>query len=129
VDHIELYDPDGIKSASGREWITLVYVHLVERDDIFIGDAGWNVVEHFDATGTLLSPRRTTALGIWRLARTQHRVTLTYLVLDDLVYVVDRRECRIEGYNVTGENRATLGTSLAPRSKTLPGRNNPSQMP
>ena len=115
ADHVEVFDPDLSKVAIWQGIDKAHFSSISAGDhDVFIADAGLNVVQHFDTTGKLLSPIGERESGHFAPSPgggTEHFGMV--LGRDGLIYAVNRRECRIEGYNMSGEIRAALGAGLA----------------
>jgi len=129
TDHVEVFDPDGIKVGIWAGVDKARFTSISTSDhDVFIADAGWNVIQHFDTTGNLLVPFGMNSPG--HLAPSPNCPSDHFdlvVGLDDLVYVVNRRECRIEGWNFTGEVERHWGQA-SPAIEDFAGRNNPSQI-
>jgi hypothetical protein len=129
ADHVEVFDPDGSKVAIWQGIDKARFTSISASDhDVFIADDGWNVVQHFDTTGKLLSPIGENNPG--RLAPSPGGGAEHFdLVVgrDGLVYVVNRRDCCIEGYNASGEVERHWGQA-SPALEDFAGRNNPEQI-
>ena len=129
ADHVEVFDPDGSKVSIWQGPDKAHFTSISTSDhDVFIADAGWNEVQHFDSTGKLLSPIGDNSPG--HLAPSPGGGAEHFdLVVgrDGLVYVVNRRDCCIEGYNLSGEVERHWGQG-SPALEDFAGRNNPEQI-
>ncbi len=111
-NHVEVYVPTGTRLAvwasRGPEAI-FTSITTTERE-VWVADAGNRLVWRFDAAGQLLEP-------VGQPDPAQHRagflVTNHYFDLvagtDDLVYVVNPRALRVEGYMHNGEYETAWG--------------------
>jgi hypothetical protein len=127
ADHVEVFNPDGTKEAiwQGIDKARFTSISTGEHD-VYIADVGWNVVQHFDTTGKLFSPIG--GPGHFAPAPGSFAAHFDLVVgRDDLVYVVDRRDCRIEGYDANGEIERHWGQA-SPGFDDFAGRNNPAQI-
>ncbi len=126
ADHVEVFDPDLSKVAIWQGIDKAHFSSISAGDhDVFIADAGLNVVQHFDTTGKLLSPIGERESGHFAPSPgggTEHFGMV--LGRDGLIYAVNRRECRIEGYNMSGEIERHWGQA-SPALEDFAGRNNP----
>jgi DNA-binding beta-propeller fold protein YncE len=129
ADHVEVFNPDGTKEAIWQGVDKARFTSISTSDhDVYIADAGWNVVQHFDTTGKLLSPIGESSPGHFAPAPGGPAHNFDLVVgLDDLVYVVDRRDCRIEGYDAAGEVERHWGQA-SPAYEDFAGSNNPAQI-
>ncbi len=129
ADHVEVFNPDGAKEAIWQGIDKARFSSISTSDqDVYIADAGWNVVQHFDTTGKLLSPIGESSPGHFAPAPDGPAHNFDLVVgRDDLVYVVDRRDCRIEGYDAAGEIERHWGQA-SPAYEDFAGRNNPAQI-
>lgn len=129
ANHVEVFDPDGSKVAIWQGIDKSRFTSISASDhDVFIADAGRNVVQHFDTTGKLLSPIGENSPG--HLAPSPGGGAEHFdLVVgrDGLVYVVNRRDCCIEGYNASGEVERHWGQA-SPALEDFAGRDNPEQI-
>ena len=114
-DHVEVFSPDGAKEAIWQGIDKARFSSISTSDhDVYIADAGWNVVQHFDTTGKLLSPIGESSPGHFAPAPDGPAHNFDLVVgRDDLVYVVNRRDCRIRRLRLRWRNRAALGSGLA----------------
>jgi hypothetical protein len=129
ADHVEVFKPEGIKEAI---WQGIDKAHFTSisagEHDVYIADAGWNVVQHFDTTGKLLSPIGESSPGHFAPAPGVSAEHFDLVVSPDgLVYVVNRRECRIEGYDAVGDIERHWGQA-SPAFEDFAGSNNPEQI-
>jgi hypothetical protein len=129
ADHVEVFNLGGSKEAI---WQGVDQAHFTSiacsDDDVFIADAGRNAVQHFDSTGKLLSPLGENSPEHFAPAPNSPSEHFDLVVgLDELVYVVDRRECRIEGYDFRGKLERHWGQP-SPAIEDFAGRNNPAQI-
>ncbi len=129
TDHVEVFNPDGTKEAIWQGIDKARFASISTSDhDIYIGDSGWNVVQHFDTTGKLLSPFGESSPGHFAPTPGSPAQHFDLVVgRDDLIYVVNRRECRIEGYDSTGEIERHWGQA-SPAFEDFAGSNNPTQI-
>ncbi len=133
IDHVEVFDPGGSKEAIWQGVDKARFTSISAGDhDVFIADAGGNLVQHFDSTGKLLSPLGEGGSGHFAPSPGSSSASSSghfdlVVARDDLVYVVDRRECRIEGYNIAGEVERRWGVA-SPAIEDFAGRNNPTQI-
>ena len=107
VDHVEKYDadgsPGGVLGQGLGEAARCTSISTSETY-IFIADAGQSVVQRFDWTGKLLEPIGASTTG--RFASKVNGSNVPFDVVvgnDELVYVVNRRDHRVEGFNFLGE--------------------------
>ena len=129
ADHVEVLNPDGAKEAIWQGIDKARFSSISTSDhDVYIADAGWNVVQHFDTTGKLFSPIGENSSGHFAPAPGGRAPHFDLAVgRDDLVYVADRRDCRIEGYDAAGEIERHWGQG-SPAYEDFAGRNNPAQI-
>jgi hypothetical protein len=129
ADHVEVFNPDGTKEAIWQGIDKSRFTSISTSDhDVYIADAGWNVVQHFDTTGKLLSPIGESSPGHFAPSPDGTAQHFDLVVgRDDLVYVVDRRDCRIEGYDASGDIERHWGQA-SPAYEDFAGSNNPAQI-
>ena len=95
---------------------------------VFIADAGQNVVQRFDWTGKLLESFGESSPGHFTSKVNGVNAPFDLAVgLDDLVYVVNRRDHRVEGYNFQGEMERHWGQG-SPAVEDFAGSNNPAHL-
>jgi hypothetical protein len=129
ADHVEVFDPDLSKVPIWQGIDKARYTSISTSDhDVFIADAGQNLVQHFDTTGKLLSPIGENGSGHFAPSPGGGAEHFDIAVgRDGLIYVVNRREGRIEGYNMSGEIERHWGQA-SPALEDFAGRNNPEQL-
>ena len=134
ADHVEGFDPDLGKVCIWQGIDKANFASISTSDtDVFIADAGLNVVQHFDSTGKLFSPIGDNSTGHFAPSPGTGRPPADAehfdLVVgrDGLVYVVNRRECSIEGYDMSGKFERHWGQA-SPALEDFAGRNNPEQI-
>jgi hypothetical protein len=129
ADHVEVFNADGTKEAiwQGIDKARFTSISTGEHD-VYIADAGWNVVQHFDTTGKLFSPIGENSPGHFAPAPGGSGQHFDLVVgRDDLLYVVNRRESRVEGYDASGEIERHWGEA-SNSVDDFAGRNNPAQI-
>ena len=95
---------------------------------VFIADAGQSVVQRFDWTGKLLEPFGESSPGHFTSMVNGVNAPFELVVgLDDLVYVVNRRDQRVEGYNFQGEMEHHWGQG-SPAIEDFAGASNPAHL-
>jgi hypothetical protein len=111
-EHVEVYDPQGRRvGVWGSRGPEAVFTSITTtEDEVWVADAGNRLVWRFDAAGQLLKP-----VGQPDPSRQRpgFLVTNHYFDLaagtDDLVYVVNPRLLRVEGFTHTGEYETAWG--------------------
>ena len=129
-DHVEVYDPLGTRLAVWRSrGPEAVFTSITTTEkQVWVADAGNRLVWRFDVRGNLLEP-----VGQPDPAqnRTGFLVTNHYFDLaagtDDLVYVVNPRLLRVEGFMDNGEQETTWGKGSS-SVKDFFGCCNPAQL-
>ncbi len=99
-DHVEVYGPDGAKVAiwPGGLGKNARFTSIsTSEHEVFIADAGQSVVQRFDWEGKLLEPFGESNPGHFTSLVNGANAPFDLVVgLDDLVYVVNRRDRRVE---------------------------------
>ena len=130
VDHVEVYEADGAKAAIWQglgEHARFTSISSSEQY-IFIADAGQNVVQRFDWTGKLLESFGESSPGHFTSTVNGANAPFDLVVgLDDLVYVVNRRDHRVEGYSFEGEMERHWGQG-SPAVEDFAGPSNPAHL-
>ncbi len=127
VDHVEVYEPDFAKAAVWQGLgadARFTSISCAEQY-IFIANAGQNVVQRFDWTGKLLESFGELSPG--HFSPTVNGVNVPFdlaVGLDDLVYAVNRRDHRVEGYSFEGEMERHWGQG-SPAVEDFAGANSP----
>jgi len=111
-DHVEVYDPQGkpvkIWETRGPE---AVFTSIVTTEnEVWAADAGNRLVWRFDTTGQLLGPvgKANPSQNLPGFLITSHYFDLA-AGADDLVYVVNPRLLRVEGFTHKGEFETAWG--------------------
>lgn len=130
VDHVEVYEPDLAKAAIWQglgDDARFTSISSAEQY-IFIADAGQNVVQRFDWTGKLLESFGESSPGHFSPTVNGLHVAFDVTVgLDDLVYAVNRRDHRVEGYSFQGEMERHWGQG-SPAIEDFSGPNSPAHL-
>lgn len=106
ADHVEVFDPSGQRLATWKTLGEKAIVTSIAAADraVFVADAGNRIVWHYGVSGELRGrigdPNQ--ALKIPGFLITSHYFDLAVGV-DDLLYVVNPRALRLEGYTFTGD--------------------------
>ncbi len=107
ADHVEMYEADGTAiGVLGQGLGENARFSSISTSEhyIFIADAGQNVVQRFDWTGKLLEPFGESSPGHFTSMVNGVNAPFDLVVgLDDLVYVVNRRDHRVEGYTYSSK--------------------------
>jgi hypothetical protein len=126
-DHVEVFDANGIEVKIWQglgEQARFTSIACSEHY-IFIADAGQNVVQRFDWEGKLLESFGESQPPHFSPAINGVRASFDLAFdLDDLVYVVNRRDHRIEGYSDQGHLERHWGNA-SPAVEDFAGTNNP----
>ena len=117
ADHVEIFEPDGTPAGVLGQGLENARFSSISTSEhyIFIADAAENVVQRFDWTGKLLEPFGESRPGHFTAAVNGVNAPFDLGVgLDDLVYVVNRRDHRAEGYSFEGrlENHWGQGSPM-----------------
>ena len=129
-EHVEVYDPLGARVAvwpsCGPEAIFTSIA--TTQHEVWVADAGHRLVQRFDAGGRLLGPvgQPDPSHGRPGFLITSHYFDLA-AGSDGLVYVVNPRLMRIEGYTQDGEYETFWGNG-SPAVKDFFGCCNPAQL-
>ena len=130
VDHVEVYGADGAKVAIWPglgEKARLTSISTSEHE-VFIADAGQSVVQRFDWEGKLLVPLGEKSPGHFTSMVNGANAPFDLVVgLDDLLYVVNRRDRRVEGYTFQGEMERHWGQG-SPVVEDFGGASNPAHL-
>ena len=130
ADHVEVYEADGAKAAIWQGLGQQARFTSISTSDhyIFIADAGQNVVQRFDWAGKLLESFGESNPGHFTSAVNGANAPFDLVVgLDDLIYVVDRRDRRVEGYRFEGEMERHWGQA-SPAVEDFAGVSNPAHL-
>lgn len=130
MDHVEVYEAKGTQAGIWQGLGDKARFTSISSSDnyIFIADAGQSVVQRFDWTGKLLesfgdaNPSHFASVVKGALAP-----FAVVVGLDDLVYIVNRREHRVEGYNFQGQMERHWGQG-SPVVEDFAGLSNPSHL-
>ncbi len=131
VDHVERYEANGLPlGVLGQGLGDKARFSSISTSEqyIFIADAGHSVVQRFDWTGKLLEPFGETSPG--HFTSIVHGANAPFdlaVGLDDLVYVVNRRDHRIEGYSFPGDMERHWGEG-SPAVEDFAGPSNPAHL-
>ena len=131
VDHVEVFKPDGAEEAVWQgglgEQARFTSICSCEQY-IFIADAGQSVVQRFDWTGKLLESFGESSPGHFASVVNGTNAPFDLVVgLDDLLYVVNRRDRRVEGYSFQGEVERHWGHA-SPAVEDFAGSSNPAHL-
>jgi len=130
VDHVEVYEADGAALAIWQglgEKARFTSISTSEHY-IFIADAGQSVVQRFDLAGKLLESFGESSPGHFTSTFNGANAPFDLAVgLDDLVYVVNRRDHRLEGYSFQGKMEHHWGQG-SPAVEDFAGPSNPAQL-
>jgi hypothetical protein len=129
IDHVEVFSPDGSKEAIWQRVDKARFSSISASDhDIFVADEGWNVIQHFDTAGKLLSPMGENSPGHFAPGPGDHKGHFDLIVgLNELIYAINRRDSRIEGWSSGGGLERHWGQA-SPLVEDFAGRNNPAQI-
>ena len=130
VDHVEVYEADGAKAAIWQGLGEDARFSSMSSSEqyIFIADAGQNVVQRFDWTGKLLESFGESSPGHFSPTVQGVNVPFDLVVgLDDLVYAVNRRDHRVEGYSFQGAMERHWGQG-SPAVEDFAGANSPAHL-
>ena len=129
-DHVEVYDPKGTRVAvwDSRGPEAIFTSIATTEHEVWVADAGNRLVWRFDAAGNCWNR---SASPIRRSNRPGFLITSHYFDLaagtDDLVYVVNPRLLRVEGFTHNGEYETAWGKG-SPAVADFFGCCNPAQL-
>jgi len=130
VDHLEVYEAGGAKVAIWQGLGEKAQFTSISTSDyyIFIADAGQSVIQRFDSTGKLLESFGESSPGHFTSTVNGTNAPFGLAVgLDDLVYVVNRRDHRVEGYSFQGKMERHWGRGT-PAVEDFAGSSNPARL-
>ena len=131
VDHVESYEADGIAvGVLGQGLGEKARLASISTSEvyIFIADAGQSVVQRFDWKGRLLEPIGASSPGHFTSMVKGANLPFDLVVgLDDLVYVVNRRDHRVEGHSYLGKMEFHWGQG-SPAVEDFAGPSNPAHL-
>ena len=129
-DHVQVFDPSGAPAQiwpriSDQARLTSI---CASEHDVFVADAGNRVVWHFDALGKLLDPIGQSSFSS-RALNFQGNSSYFDLVVgyDDLLYIANTAERRVEGYTFQGDRESHWGRASAAVAD-FSGPENPAQL-
>jgi hypothetical protein len=132
ADHVEKYEADGVALGvlgQGLEKARFTSISTSEQY-IFLADAGQNVVQRFDWTDKLLEPFGESNPGHFTSMVNGVNAPFDLVMgLDDLLYVVNRRDHRVEGYSFRGKVEMERHWGQAsPAVEDFAGSSNPAHL-
>ncbi len=130
TDHVEVFDSNGAKVSIWQGLGAEARFTSISTSEqyIFIADAGQNVVQRFDWTGKLLESFGESSPGHFTSAYNGANAPFDLVVgLDDLVYVVNRRDHRVEGYGFDGRLESHWGQRSS-AVEDFAGESNPAHL-
>ena len=129
VNHVEVFEPNGSESAfwQGIERAKLTSISSGDHE-VFLADSGQSVVERFDWTGKLLEPFGESNPHHFTSQVNGANAPFDLVVgTDDLIYVANRRDHRVEGYTLDGTLERHWGQG-SPAIEDFAGLSNPAHL-
>jgi len=132
-NHVEVYDPHGTRVTvwASRGPKAIFSSIATTENEVWVADAGNRLVWRFDVAGKLLEPVGPVGQSDPSQRRSRFLVTNHYFDVvagtDDLVYVVNPRLLRVEGFTHKGEFETAWGKG-SPAVADFFGCCNPAQL-
>ena len=131
IDHVEKFEADGSPGGVlGQGLGDTARCTSISTSEtyVFIADAGQSVIQRFDWSGKLLEPIGASTSGRFTSVVNGNIAPFDVVVgHDDLVYVGNRRDHRVEGFNFLGDLEQHWGQG-GPAMEDFAGASNPAHL-